>query len=403
MEQNNFEKELEAAQKSIQNEQSVEKDSISDDMRQIQALAQMDPEYANSKEVQDLLAEAEGNSNQAPVEEKTESTGKVEEEVKEEVKEEVYEEDDYQDDTEDDNDIFGVNKKVKKEKEVNLNFTPSEEMSSFVNDKYGVDDVNKFFTSVDTWRTQAQKGAENAKELELISNDLQALPPEIKTALNLWANGEDYNEVFKIRERLDFSEDFKGQDNENLVQHYLKEQYEDLVDSWENEEIDDDEFDDKINLLAGSTRKMFNSDKKALESEREQFMEDQKNYASKMKKSALLSVENLSKTYPNFSKGELSKVRNILVEGKVDNLFVNSDGTYSDDAAELIAYAMYGKRMMESVKKTAERRGESKANQKIVDSSPSSVRRQKSASSNRGINTDAVQHLSSMFKSDPYA
>lgn len=403
MEQNNFEKELEAAQKSIQNEQSVEKDSISDDMRQIQALAQMDPEYANSKEVQDLLAEAEGNSNQAPVEEKTESTGKVEEEVKEEVKEEVYEEDDYQDDTEDDNDIFGVNKKVKKEKEVNLNFTPSEEMSSFVNEKYGVDDVNKFFTSVDTWRTQAQKGAENAKELELISNDLQALPPEIKTALNLWANGEDYNEVFKIRERLDFSEDFKGQDNENLVQHYLKEQYEDLVDSWENEEIDDDEFDDKINLLAGSTRKMFNSDKKALESEREQFMEDQKNYASKMKKSALLSVENLSKTYPNFSKGELSKVRNILVEGKVDNLFVNSDGTYSDDAAELIAYAMYGKRMMESVKKTAERRGESKANQKIVDSSPSSVRRQKSASSNRGINTDAVQHLSSMFKSDPYA
>ena len=176
-----------------------------------------------------------------------------------------------------------------------------------------------------------------------------------------------------------------------------------MVDSWENEEIDDDEFDDKINLLAGSTRKMFNSDKKALEREREQFMEDQKNYASKMKKSALLSVENLSKTYPNFSKGELSKVRNILVEGKVDNLFVNSDGTYSDDAAELIAYAMYGKRMMESVKKTAERRGESKANQKIVDSSPSSVRRQKSAGSTRGINTDAVQHLSGMFKSDPYA
>ena len=74
MEQNNFEKELEAAQKSIQNEQPVEQESMSDDVRQIQALAQMDPEYANSQEIQDLLAEAKGNSNQAPVEEKTEDT-----------------------------------------------------------------------------------------------------------------------------------------------------------------------------------------------------------------------------------------------------------------------------------------------------------------------------------------
>ena len=399
MEQNNFEKELEAAQKSIQNEQPVEQESMSDDVRQIQALAQMDPEYANSQEIQDLLAEAKGNSNQAPVEEKTEST----EEVTEEVTEDVYEEDGTENNYEDDNDIFGLNKKTQKQKEVTLDFQPSEEMHQFVTDKYGVNDVNKFFTSVDTWRTQAQKGAETSKELDLIANDLQALPPEIKTAVNLWANGEDYNEVFKIRERLDFSEDFKSQDDENLVQHYLKDQYNELVEKWEDDLIDDDDFDDKIKLLAGSTRRMFNSDKEALDQEREQYLEDQRTYNSRMKKSAVLSVENLSKTYPNFSKSELSKVRNVLVEGRVDDLFVNSDGTYSDDAAELIAYAMYGKRMMESVSKIAERKGESKANQKIVDSSPSSVRRQKSAGSARGINTDAVQHLSGMFKSDPYA
>ena len=396
MEGNNFEKELEAAQKSIENEQPVDNSPQSDDLRQIQALAEMDPEYANSQEVQDLLAEAQLNSNQAPVE-------KTAEKVEEKEEEEVYEEDDTENDYENDNDIFGLNKKVKKEKEVSLDFQPSEEMHQFVTDKYGVNDVNKFFTSVDTWRNQAQKASEQAKELEMISNDLQALPPEIKTAVNLWANGEDYNEVFKIQERLDFSDDFKSQDSENLVQHYLKDQYNELVEKWEDDLIDDDEFDDKIKLLAGSTRRMFNSDKEALEKEREQYLEDQRTYNSRMKKSAMLSVENLSKTYPNFSKSELSKVRNVLVQGKVDDLFVNSDGTYNEEAAELIAYAMYGKRMMESVTKIAERRGESKANQKIVDSSPSSVRRQKSPGSARGINTDAVQHLSGMFKSDPYA
>ncbi len=394
MEENNFEKELESAQESIQQEQPASDISVSDDMRQIQALAEMDPEYANSQEVQDLLAETDKDSNQAP---------SNEDDTEVESNEEAYEEDDYEDDYEDDNDIFGVNKKEKKQKEVILDFEPSDEMNQFVTDKYGVNDVNKFFTSVDTWRNQAQKGSESAKELEMISNDLQALPPEIKTAVNLWANGEDYNEVFKIKERLDFSDDFKSQDTENLVQHYLKDQYNELVEKWEDDLIDDDDFDDKIKLLAGSTRRMFNSDKEALDQEREQYIEDQRTYNSRMKKSAMLSVDNLSETYPNFSKSELSKVRNVLVEGKVDDLFVNSDGTYNEEAAELIAYAMYGKRMMESVSKTAERRGESKANQKIVDSSPRSVRKQKSAGSARGIDTNAVQHLSGMFKNDPYA
>ena len=58
-----------------------------------------------------------------------------------------------------------------------------------------------------------------------------------------------------------------------------------------------------------------------------------------MKKTAILSVENLSKAYPNFSKTEVAKIRNILVEGKIDNLFTKADGSYNEDAAELVAYA----------------------------------------------------------------
>jgi hypothetical protein len=122
-----------------------------------------------------------------------------------------------------------------------------------------------------------------------------------------------------------------------------------------------------------------------------------------MKKSALVSVENLSKAYPNFSKTEVARIRNILVEGKIDNLFTKADGSYNDDAAELVAYAMYGKKMLESVKKMAERRGESKANQRIVDTSAKQMRKQKVSGETQGFNMKEVQHLSSMFKNDPYA
>jgi hypothetical protein len=82
---------------------------------------------------------------------------------------------------------------------------------------------------------------------------------------------------------------------------------------------------------------------------------------------------------------------------------MNADGTYKDDAAELVAYAMYGRKMLESVKKIAERQGESKANQKIVDSSPTALRKNKAAAPQQGAFAKEAGHLSGLFKGDPYA
>jgi hypothetical protein len=64
---------------------------------------------------------------------------------------------------------------------------------------------------------------------------------------------------------------------------------------------------------------------------------------------------------------------------------------------------MYGKKMLDSVKKVAKRQGESEANQKIVDSSPKQLRKLKSSSGSTGLNKEAVGHLSGVFRPDPYA
>jgi hypothetical protein len=209
--------------------------------------------------------------------------------------------------------------------------------------------------------------------------------------------------AFEMTERLDFSSDFAEQDVESLVQHYLPEEYDELAEAYENGEIDDEELEDKMILLAKTTRRLFSGEKQALDEEREEFLERQKNEFQTMKKSALLSADNLSKAYPNFSKSEVSKIRSILVEGKVDSLFMKPDGSYNDDAAELVAYAVYGKKMLDSVRKVAERSGESKANQKIVDSSPKSVRKQQSSGTMNPAGMEGYGHLSGVFKNDPYA
>jgi predicted glutamine amidotransferase len=361
---------------------------MEDQIRQIEALASMDAAFANSQEYKDLMAATKGTNSQSSETDEDED--------------EDYEDED--DDSEDeDDDIFGVTKQTKVEKEVQLTFEPTKDMQKFIESKYGVKDVAKFFSSADTWRNQAQESSELKRELDLLTSDLQAMPVEIRQAVTMWANGQDYTAAFNQSQRLDFSSDFTRQDPENLVQHYLSEQYDELLERLENGKINEDDFDDRIKLLAGSTKRMFNSDKEALDNERDQFTQRQKEEFQAMKKSALVSVENLSKAYPNFSKTEVARIRNILVEGKIDNLFTKADGSYNDDAAELVAYAMYGKKMLESIKKGAERRGESKANQRIVDTSAKQMRKQKVSGETQGFNMKEVQHLSSMFKNDPYA
>ena len=384
----NFEKEVERVSGELSNAPALEQlePEMQEQLRQVEALAAMDPSFANSTEYKDLMASMRQASVQADEEE-----------------EEEEEEEDDSDESTDIDDIFGIMATPKKGKEIKLNFEAPKEMIDLISSKFGVNDASKFFSSVDTWRNQAQEGSEVKKEYEALTADLQAMPSDIRMAVQLWANGEDHTTAFTSSQRLDFSGDYKGQDPESLVQHYFGEQYDELTTSLEDGDISESEFDNSVRLLANSTKRLFAEDKQALEKEREEFNNRQKNEFQNLKKTALLSVENLSKAYPSFSKSEVAKIRTILVEGKAENLFVNADGTYKEDAAELVAYAMYGKKMLESVKKIAERQGESKANQKIVDSSPTALRKNKAAAPQQGAFAKEAGHLSGLFKGDPYA
>jgi hypothetical protein len=390
MSDTNFEKEVQNVSQDIFDSPAVAEldPGMQEQLRQIEALAGMDPSFANSQEYKDLMSSLQASS-QAP--------------QNDEEDEEDEEEDDSEEPQGSDDDIFGIMSTPKKAKEIKLNFEPPKEMIDLISSRYGVNDASKFFSSVETWRSQAQEGSELKREYEALTADLQALPMELRASIEMWAAGEDYTRALTTSQRLDFSGDFTKQDPESLVQHYFGEQYDELISAFEADKISEDDLQDRMKLLANSTKRLFVDDKKALEKEREDFLNRQRNEHENLKKTALLSVENLSKAYPNFSKSEVSKIRGILVEGKADNLFMNADGTYKEDAAELVAYAMYGKKMLESVKKLAQRQGESMANQKIVDSSPKQLRKQKASGPNQGQVPQAAQHLSGLFRGDPYA
>lgn len=399
-----------ASEELQQNQQSQEAretlpSELQDELSNIESLVKMNPSVVETPEYKDLMARVESHSTQASDEEEEEEEEEDVDVDEDEESDEESEEEEDEDEDEDIEDVFGtVTKGKNKSKKVKIDFDVPEEMEKLLNSKYGVEDAATFFGSVDTWRTQAQEGTEVQKKLEAITSDIQNLPPDLRNAISLWADGEDHTVPFSQGLRLDFGSDFEEQDVESLVEHYLSDEYERLVKSFNNDKIEEEEFNDKIDLLARSTRKLFTQEKKALVDERVQYDKRQADSAKKAKSSALDSVEALSKAYPNFRKSELNKVRNVLVEGKVDDLIYNADGTYSDNAAELVANMMFGGKMRETIEKLAMRQGMSKANADIVDSSPKKLKAKKQSSSKGQAKSAPVQHLSSVIENnDPYS
>ena len=389
----NLEKEAEKVLSELQNQEAeTSQVGIEDEglQRQIDYFSQLDPKFKESQEYKDLIASASG---QAPSNEEDEDLGDDEDEEENEEEEE-----------EDDSDVFGLSKSTKKNKEVKIDFEVPKEMKSLVKSKYGIEDVEKFFGSVDTWRNQAQEKTELQKSYDTLLDDLGSMPKEIKDVVNAWANGDDFTSYFQPDKRLNYDESFDKQDPNRLVQHYLKDEYDELQNDLDAGDISQAEYDKQLRLLSRTTKRFFNDEKNSIEKERERIEATEKGRFQAVKQSATLSVDSLTKKYPNFSKNELGKIRSTLIEGKIDDLFMNEDGTYNEEAAERLAYALYGNKIVESAKGKAKRQGESEANMKIVDSSAKTIRKQKSSQGNDRPDLSAVAHLTGMsaFKNDPY-
>ena len=212
----NLEKEAEKVLSELQNQEAeTSQVGIEDEglQRQIDYFSQLDPKFKESQEYKDLIASTSG---QAPSNEEDEDLG-------DDVDEEENEEEE-----EDDSDVFGLSKSTKKNKEVKIDFEVPKEMKSLVKSKYGIEDVEKFFGSVDTWRNQAQEKTELQKSYDTLLDDLGSMPKEIKDVVNAWANGDDFTSYFQPDKRLNYDESFDKQDPNRLVQHYLKDEYDEL-------------------------------------------------------------------------------------------------------------------------------------------------------------------------------
>jgi len=378
-------------------------DSVIADIQQIESLTEMDPSMLEDPgylALKDTLSKLESkdkkeaDQEEAPVVDSEESSSKKEAPKKEEKDEEGEEKDE--------DDVFGLFGEKPKKIDINLN----EDTLSHIKDKYSIEDADKFFNSVDTWRNQAQEGSEFKTKFTDIEEGLASLPNNIKAAISAYAEGDDYHAAFGSSEsRLDYSGDFEKQDKEAVVQHYFGQKLDTLKEKLEGETIDEEDYAERYDELHELSERLFKNDKKGFQKQRADYIDKQDKIEESRTGSISSSVNSLKKEFPNFSQADLQRVQQRMVDGTIEEPFYEKDGSYKTGAAKMLAFAMYGERVIKSLLNKTSKDATSKANKKIVDRSDKQIRE-----SSKGTempqskeHKDAVSHLGSHFDEDPYA
>ncbi len=397
--------------------QSDEQELLSD-LKQIENLAAIDPSIRDTDEYKTLKALVDKNRKSSDSEEEEDeeeeepvkkSSKKIidEDEEQEEEDDEEEEGDDEDEDEEEEEDVedtFGISRKKGKKHEA-LEIEVPDEFADFIEKKYSIGKVEKFFDMVDNLRVQNQELSQKAEAHDDIVRDLVSLPADIKAAIDAVSNGRDHVAAFNSASNsLDFNRDFDSQDKSKVVKHYFAEEISKLEKKRDKGDIDDVDFDDKVDLLYGSAKRLFSQEKELFNKRRADLIKQEEDKQKSYKSSIISSVNSLMEKYPRFNKTDAQRIRQRLSDGNLDSIFFNKDGTLKKNAAEKLAYAEFGERVIQELQESAEKRGESKANEKVVmrgnkkvDVKKAQVQKQQRKAQ------DAVRHLSSEFKEDPYA
>jgi hypothetical protein len=380
-------------------ERAAEIDHIMNMAKSNPAIKEM-PEY---QEMMEELSRIERSKTQEVQDTEQEESEEQEEETQEETEEETQEEEQEEEalDIDEEDDVFGINKGRKGTK---YKFKDRKEVDEFIKKKYGAKDYPKLFESVDKWRNDSQQLTQVQEQNEKIVEGLGSLPQPIKDAIQAYSESEDWRSAFSnAATHLDFNAEFEDLDKEAVVEHYFNKRYESLCQKLEDEDIDEDEFNDRIEDFYESSQRLFASDKKTIEKERAKMIKQQEESEEAFRGSALGSVNSLKDEFPNFSSSQLQKIRRHLVNGDINSLFVE-DGKYIKDAAKRIAFALYGEKIIKAKVTKAKRTGKNESKEEFFSRGNSKIKTSRSQQGHSAARTEqAVNHLQGQFKKDPYS
>ena len=237
-----------------------------------------------------------------------------------------------------------------------------DEVYNRINKKYSInteEGIDKFFNSVDTWRKQAQNSSQTERELNDIRKSFEAMPQPLFNAFESWTRGEDWNsQISKEDTYIDYSKPFDNHNQNTMLMNYFGDEY-------TSEDLSDMDSSMK-NKLVNLSKKQYKNEQKSYQDEITRLQNVRQTEQDKAVTFVDKSVNTLVETFPEFNNDALTEIRQALLSNQVDALFKTRDGNYSEDAAKMLAFALYGDAENKRLMKIAKRRGESEATERLV-------------------------------------
>jgi hypothetical protein len=364
-------------------------------------IAKTFPGMADEEGVKNLMKTVEKvKGSEGGKKEESKVEDKKEEEKKEEDKPEDKKEEENKKEEKEETGVWGITTKTDAKK-----IETEDEFKDYVKKKYAIEDYNTLVASADKWRADSQKLVDVNTQYTNVVEGLASLPMPIKNAINAWSTAKDWEKAFSSTgSRLDFDAEVSEHSKDTLVKHYFPDKLEKLDKKLKGEEIEEDDYKERVEDLHDSSITLYKKDKENFESQRATLLKESEQVQTKFRDSAVSSVDVLKGRFPDFNPDELNGVQQGLVRNEINALFFDKDGLYLKDAAIKFALAKHGEPLLERIKEMAKREGESKATEEMVATGSDKMKTSKvKTSAKEKQEKDAVQHLGGVFGEDPYA
>lgn len=277
-----------------------------------------------------------------------------------------------------DSELFGGQMEIGKKAEESSDqrsFNGFEDFTPFLKEEFGFENVNDFVSDYQKKR-EIENDYNNAKtQLDRVQHDINSLPIEITQAIQAWSQGEDYTKPFS-QKRLNYNLEAKDLGQDKLIGHYFPEDFKTISSEEFKERLSDGDVvaQNYVQKLYNDADRMFNDEKMSVKTQASEQIKMAEERGRKFNESVLHAMDNFDKKYPNSTRVYRDKVHRALLNGELQNLMFNADGSYTDKAAELYVEMTQGEDLRNQLIRQAEERATSRANEQIISRQSGSPR-----------------------------
>lgn len=289
--------------------------------------------------------------------------------------------------------LFGGKKKIGKgKKAAEPVFEKIEDAYAYVKKNFGqeikdVKDLPKFFTSAETWRKAATKLPEIEKKNIAMNRIFEEMPATLLDAVKVHFEGGKWEDVI-AKPRFDYNIPVEKQDEKALVNHYFPGKFVEA-------DFEDEAKKDALDIAKQASKDKFQSEKTTFEQKRADTVTKAKTTLANRKNSVASSVKVLKESFPDLNEADSTEVMTLMESGDIAGLFLNADGTYKPEAAEMLMLAKHGKSVILQFMKMAENAGETKANEDLLSRGSDKPKKHKGGA-DKTVNKDVVKYIGSL-------